>query len=146
MNDLVPTVRPFSDFHERDGNMIHEWRIQMRMRLKQISLIEGPEINEDVKANYILSMLSDQAFRWAKWKIIHKKHGNDPLAGYNDAQAVLEAICDMIREQFEGIVSEKTMSGKSGLGIRLRSPLHLGRQVEVMSGSPWNKNHRRRGS
>lgn len=117
MNDLVPTVRPFSGSHEQDGITIDEWRIQMRMRLKQISLIEGRKIDEEFKANYILSMLFGQAFRWVQGRFIHKWPGGDPCAGYSDAQAMLEAICDMIREQIEGTVSEKTMSEKSDLGI-----------------------------
>lgn len=101
IHNLVPNIRPFSGSYEQDGIKIDEWRVQMRLRLRQISWIEKPKVDEEFKANYILSLLSGKAFRLIKAKFIHKHNGGNPCIGYSDAQAVLEKICDLIRSQLE---------------------------------------------
>lgn len=101
IQDLVPTVRPFSGSYEQDGVSIDEWRIQMRLRLKQISLMDGPKIDEEFKANYILSMFRGWAFDQLKVKLIHKCPNSNPSAGYRNAAEALEKFCDFLRKRLE---------------------------------------------
>lgn len=114
IHDLVPNVQPFSGSYEQDGITIDEWRIRMRLRLGQIKFMPGNRVDEEFKANYVLSMLTGQAFRWVEGKFIHKHQGGNPCAGYSHAGAMLEAICDMIRDRIEKTESGNYILEKTG--------------------------------
>lgn len=86
----------------------------MRMKLSQMNQIESLQGSDAFKANWVLSMLSGEAFRVVKGRFVEQVRGSNPCAGYPSVKAMLEAVCDEIRDHFEGGRGEKM--GGLGLG------------------------------
>jgi hypothetical protein len=110
IHDFVPDISPFSGSFEQDGISIDEWRIRMRMKLKQLEQIKEVAKDEAFKGNYILSMLSGRAFIAVRDRHVIKA-GSDPANGFGSAERVLEEVCDVIREKCASAISEKAAYG-----------------------------------